>query len=34
VQPEEAALLNGILKREYSERISETGVRSHAQREE
>lgn len=31
VQPEEAALLNGILKREYSERISETGVRSHAQ---
>lgn len=34
VQPEEAALLNGILKREYSERISETGVRSHAQRDE
>jgi type II secretory pathway component GspD/PulD (secretin) len=33
VQPEEAELLNGILKREYSERISETGVQSHAQRD-
>lgn len=30
IEPDEVALLNGVLKREYSERIRETGVQSHA----